>query len=597
MTCVPIITLGGNQLPWDLGAHLISVSVERGLRRAARAEISFSDPGFVMLTDKARSFAPGTEVAVSFPDARGAAVKVFAGTVSGLLVSCPDEGDHHTAVTIVAEDAAHGLGSVGRTVNTANAPLTDALQAALTPHVRSVRIAGLPAGARDAVIVACSPLELLEQISERYGTEWWIDPADGVLQVAPAPASGSAVTLDLGADIADLDFRTSGKATGTVVLRGWDPVTKQELTGRNTSATATSGGPALLTGAGGFAQSDTASTYETRALSTAGEADIIAQATAQAGRFARSGTTLRVRTHAIAPDISPRKDLSLTGAGPLAGRHAVVAVRHDWGPVTGTTIVAGDRTHGAVPVVAAPGVPQAPPVTSPMIGGTMGLIPGLISNIHDPKNWGRVRVKLPTLGPDVETGWARAVLPAAGPGRGMVVPHRVDDEVLVGFEEGDLQRPFVLGAVHNGHDGTPAATAGRQADLSSGITTANGHALVMTDASAPGKNSVSLKQTSGHELLMSGDGIVLRAAAGSPIKLQAGQASITLDAQGNIRIEGVNVTVTGQQGVDLRGTKIAARASATLALEGTTSSELKGLKVDVTAGGPASVKGATVAIN
>lgn len=422
MTSVPIITLDGSQLPWDLGVRLLQVSVERGVRRSARAEMTLDDPGFRILTDRASSFRPGTEVSIAFPTAQGSPVKVFTGTVSGLRVSCPEEGDHHTAVTIVAEDAAHGLGSVGRTVNTANAPLTDALSAALTPHVRPVRIAGLPAGTRDAVIVACSPLDLLEQVCERYGVEWWVDPADGSLNVAPAPTSSPSVTLDLGADLRELDFVTAGRSTGTVVLRGWDPVAKREVTGRNTTATAAPGGPALLTGANGFAQADSASSYESRALSTAGEADITAQATAQAGRFARSGTVLTVRTHLVQPSIAPRTDLSLEGAGPMSGRHAVVAVRHEWGRTNGTTVVAGDRTRGAGALDGAHVV--HPSAADQMIGGTMGMLPGLISDIHDPKNWGRVKVKLPTLGPDVESGWARVVLPAAGPDRGSVVPHR-----------------------------------------------------------------------------------------------------------------------------------------------------------------------------
>jgi phage baseplate assembly protein gpV len=595
MTVVPTITLGGAQLPWDLGRQLLGVSVERSLRRSARAEITFDDPGFMILSGQASSFKPGTTLNISFPDPRRSPVTVFAGTVSGLHVSCPEDGDHHTAVTVVAEDAAHGLGDVGRTVSTANAPLADALRAALVPHVRSVEIEGLPAGTREAVIAACSPLDLLEQVCERYGVEWWVDPADGTLRVAPAPASGPAVTLDLGTDLRDLDFTTSGKATGTVLLRGWDPVTKQEIAGRNTASAAPSGGPALLTGVNGFAQADAATRYEGRALSTASAADITAQATAQARRFALAGTVLTVRTHLIQPAVVPRGDLTLTGAGPMSGRHAVVAVRHDWGRTTGTTVVAGDRSRGVTPADGESHVHHPPPPQ--MIGGTVGLLPGLICDIHDPQNWGRVKVKLPTLGPDVETGWARAVLPAAGPNRGSVVPHRVDDEVLVGFEEGDLQRPFVLGAVHNGRDSAPAATAGRRSDLSSGLTSANGHALVLTDASAPGTNGVSLKQSDGNELLMSGTETVLKAADGKPLKLVAGNASIVLDAQGNVTIKGVNVTISGQQGVDIKGLRITAKASTTLALEGTASSELKGAKVDVTASATASVKGAMVAIN
>jgi hypothetical protein len=599
MPIVPIVKLNGSALSPDLVNRLLDVSVERGLRRPSRAEITINDPGFQSLTSHASSFAPGTAVTVSFSD--DASTVVFAGKISGLRVSCPSEGDYRTALTIVAEDAAHGLATVGKAVSTANATLTDALRTALSAHFTgSITISGLPAGSRDAVIVACSPYELLEQVCERYGVEWWVDPADTSLNVGPAPSSPATVSLELADDVLDLDFRTSGKATGTVSMRGWDPSAKSFISGQNSALAAGSGVPPLLTGASGFGQTDSAYEYSSRGLSVVDAADLTAQATAQAGRFARSGTALTVRTVQIQPSIGPRDALVLAGAGPLSGHHPVVAVRHDWGSVNGTTVVAGDRELGAAPVRApfAAAAPVPAPVAAPQtIGGLAGLLPGLVTDISDPKSWGRVKVKLPTLGDNVLTGWARTVLPAAGAKRGMVVPHRVNDEVLVGFEEGDLQRPVVLGALHNGKDAAPTATAGRTADLSAGLTSANGHLLVLTDASAPATNAVNVKHADGHQVLLAGNQVLIKAETGTPLKLQAGQASITLDAQGNVAIKGVSVTITGQSAVDLKGPSISAKAEASLTLQGSASTTIKGATVAVSADAVASVKGATVMIN
>ena len=43
----------------------------------------------------------------------------------------------------------------------------------------------------------------------------------------------------------------------------------------------------------------------------------------------------------------------------------------------------------------------------------------------------------------------------AGPARGLYVLPEVDDEVLVGFEHGRPDAPFVLGALWNGKDKPP----------------------------------------------------------------------------------------------------------------------------------------------
>jgi uncharacterized protein involved in type VI secretion and phage assembly len=48
------------------------------------------------------------------------------------------------------------------------------------------------------------------------------------------------------------------------------------------------------------------------------------------------------------------------------------------------------------------------------------------------------------------TAWARMVTPSAGGGRGFMFMPEVGDEVLVAFEHGDPERPYIVGALWNG---------------------------------------------------------------------------------------------------------------------------------------------------
>ena len=597
----PVIHLNGTQLPWEMASQLLSVTVDRGLRRPSRAEIVLADDGFTLLTAKAASFAPGTALSVAFLDS-GTPCTVFTGSVTGLRVACPNEGDHRTALTLLAEDAGNGLGTVQQVVTTANAGLADVLRSVLSAHLSSsVTIEGLPSGQRDVVLTASSPLDLLEQVCERYGVEWWIDPVTGVLNVAPLPTAPSPVSLTLGEHLASLDFVTGGTTTGTVSMRGWNPAAKQELTAEHAASPASSNAPALLRGSSAFGRADTGRRYEIRAASSVDAQDVTAQAGALGQRTARSGTRLTAAAFGLIPTLNPRDDLVLVGAGPLSGHHPVTAVRHEWGKRVVTWITAGDREPGgpsaSLPSGVADGALALPIPSSPLTGGLGLLLPGLITDIKDPQGWGRVKVKLPTFGSDVQTGWARTLLPAAGPGRGFVVPHRVDDEVVVGFEEGDLQRPIVLGAVHNGQDAPPTGSAGRDRDLAAGLTTADGHQILLTDASSSGSSGLSLKHAQGHQILITGDQVLLQAQPGTPLKLQAGQASIVLDASGSVQIKGIDVTITGQSMAALKAPQIAVTAETTLALQGTAGTTVKGATIEISADAMATIKGATVAIN
>lgn len=84
-----------------------------------------------------------------------------------------------------------------------------------------------------------------------------------------------------------------------------------------------------------------------------------------------------------------------------------------------------------------------------------GFVVGLVTNITDPDRLGRIKVKFPWLSDDVESWWARVVQPMAGPSRGHWFIPEVDDEVLVGFEHGDVRFPYVIGSLYNGVDKPP----------------------------------------------------------------------------------------------------------------------------------------------
>ena len=93
-----------------------------------------------------------------------------------------------------------------------------------------------------------------------------------------------------------------------------------------------------------------------------------------------------------------------------------------------------------------------------------GLAIGVVTDIKEPgtaeRGW--VRLKFPWLDDAYVTDWVRTVQ-WGGVGGGGVFSPEVNDEVLVGFEQGSLDRPYVLGGLYNGVDKPSAArrAAGR----------------------------------------------------------------------------------------------------------------------------------------
>jgi phage protein D len=88
---------------------------------------------------------------------------------------------------------------------------------------------------------------------------------------------------------------------------------------------------------------------------------------------------------------------------------------------------------------------ETPPPPSPVAGATLAF--GLVTNVDDPDEHGRVKVSLPSCG-DLETDWMQVLLPAAGPNKGVMAMPDIDDRVLVLLAGNEASHGVVLGGVY-----------------------------------------------------------------------------------------------------------------------------------------------------
>ena len=89
---------------------------------------------------------------------------------------------------------------------------------------------------------------------------------------------------------------------------------------------------------------------------------------------------------------------------------------------------------------------------------------------------------------DMATPWVRVVTPMATPGGGTFFRPRIGDEVLVNFENDNVERPYVMGSVFSKNNLTPDEKMYRQRgvelqgkDVSMSMMSPNGHHITFTD--------------------------------------------------------------------------------------------------------------------
>nr|WP_246280361.1 VgrG-related protein [Cellulomonas humilata] len=400
-------------------------------------------------------------------------------------------------------------------------------------------------------------------------------------QASTAPAGGDGartnpLVLEKGVNVQWL--RSTVTAAGQVPeveVRGWDVAQKKAVVAVAPAATATvtlaDADPATL------ASSFSSPGYVQPAPSVADQGQCDARAKALADRIAAGFAELEGAAHGN-PAMRAGEPVTLRGMGsPFDGRYTLSAVRHeftaDTGYVTSFT-VAGASERSLYGSVVGAGHPAATP----------GVLSAVVTDIKDPQNLGRVKVKLPVHSDQYESGWARTLAPGAGAGRGTALLPEVGDEVLVAFGNGEMGHPFVLGGLYNGKD-TPEPDQ---------VNANDGKVQRRVFVSRTGMRVEHLEKPDGEELVLSTNG-----GAQKVRLVQKPDASIEIISEGPVTVTAKkNVQVTAQKDIEVSTPSGKVTVKGTdLVLEGTSSIALKAPKVTVNGTASAEVSAPNVKVS
>lgn len=114
-------------------------------------------------------------------------------------------------------------------------------------------------------------------------------------------------------------------------------------------------------------------------------------------------------------------------------------------------------------------------------GRQQGAAIGLVTNLNDPEQFGRIQVRLPGVDDEVQSWWARIAATQGGGSRGNFIRPEVGDEVLIMFEQGEANQPVVVGVLWNGQDAPPGPGNADGKNDAKWIQTRSGHQFTFND--------------------------------------------------------------------------------------------------------------------
>ncbi len=225
----------------------------------------------------------------------------------------------------------------------------------------------------------------------------------------------------------------------------------------------------------------------------------------------------------------------------------------------------------------------------------MGVVVGTVTKNYDRNMPGRVCVTIPTRDENAnELKWARVAMPWGGSKWGAYFMPEVGDEVLIAFEQGNIERPYVVGTLYKDSDALLTGSIDEYNQYKK-IVTKHGNTLYLEDnrEGEGTKDKIRLTTATGaHTLELDNENSMIRLSdkeKKNEIRLDTKNGKMEIDAAASLTIkvgDKVEITLDGNSGeVKINATKFTADIKNELSMSGNSTMKLKSGSLSVEAKG------------
>lgn len=186
----------------------------------------------------------------------------------------------------------------------------------------------------------------------------------------------------------------------------------------------------------------------------------------------------------------------------------------------------------------------------------------------DEQKLGRIRVQFPwqkIQDDKMMSPWLRIAVPYAGNIKGQQFIPEISEEVMVGFEMDNAERPYIIGALYNGGKGKPdeewAASNEEKGTANNikAIRTRNGHSILFNDRGDAGLIEIYDSNNNTYHITLSADDKKITIYSAGDIEINA-DGSISMTAKDNVNIKAnSNVSVNADKDVSIQASKVKVR--------------------------------------
>jgi uncharacterized protein involved in type VI secretion and phage assembly len=145
-----------------------------------------------------------------------------------------------------------------------------------------------------------------------------------------------------------------------------------------------------------------------------------------------------------------------------------------------------------------------------------GVVIAKVVKVEGDPGVGQVRLHFPWMGENSQTRPVPVATLMSGGDRGMWFMPEEGDEVLVAFNQGDVNDPYIIGFLWNGQQKPPTSDPHKRM-----IRSVNGHEIILydpPDTSSGDKGYISIRDNNGNEIKLQNAQITITSIAAVVIK-------------------------------------------------------------------------------
>ena len=225
---------------------------------------------------------------------------------------------------------------------------------------------------------------------------------------------------------------------------------------------------------------------------------------------------------------------------------------------------------------------DVPPFTSPHAIPFCETQSAKVIDNNDPEGLGRIRVQFVwQQNENTVSPWTRIITPHSGKGKGFYFIPEIGEEMLIAFEGGNAEKPYVIGSLYHGK-AKPDTLFDKDNNIKA-IRTRSGHTIEFTDKDGSEELKIYDYKKDNYVITLASHSSEIKIESKGNIDIKA-EGDMSMEAVGDMKVKANNIQMESNQDFNMKATNMKIDAASNYETKGTNVKTEANAQMEIKAG-------------